>query len=118
METALREANEETGMDISSVTIIGQLTPLHIPVSNVNVHAFVGVTDSQPEFVHDPAEVQYLIEESLDELLSEVNLKTKTMTLFGNEVIVPYFDIKDNHIWGATAMIISEFSEIVKNVSI
>ena len=114
VNTALREANEETGMDILSVTIIGKLTPLHIPVSNVNVYAFVGVADSRPDFIHDPAEVQYLIEESLDELLNEVNRKTKTMTLFGNEVVVPYFDIKDNHIWGATAMIISEFSEIVK----
>jgi 8-oxo-dGTP pyrophosphatase MutT (NUDIX family) len=114
METALREAKEETGIDISSVTVIGRLTPLHIPVSNVNVHAFVGVTDRLPAFMHDPAEVQYLIEESLDELLSEVNHKTKVMTLFGNEVIVPYFDVQGNHIWGATAMIISEFSEIVR----
>jgi 8-oxo-dGTP pyrophosphatase MutT (NUDIX family) len=117
MNTALREANEETGIDISSVTIIGKLTPLHIPVSNVNVHAFVGVTDSRPDFIHDPAEVQYLIEESLDELLNEVNKKTRAMTLFGNEVIVPYFDIKGNHIWGATAMIISEFSEVLKRVT-
>lgn len=116
MNTALREANEETGIDISSVTIIGKLTPLHIPVSNVNVHAFVGVTDSRPYFIHDPAEVQYLIEESLDELLNEVNHKTRAMTLFGNEVIVPYFDILGNHIWGATAMIISEFAEVVKKV--
>ncbi len=117
MNTALREAKEETGIDILSVTIIGKLTPLHIPVSNVNVHAYVGITGRRPVFLHDPAEVQYLIEESLDELLNEVNHKTKTMTLFGNEVIVPYFDIKGNHIWGATAMIISEFSEIVKRVT-
>ena len=114
MNTALREANEETGIDISSVAIIGKLTPLHIPVSNVNVYAFVGVADSRPDFVHNPAEVQYLIEESLDELLNEVNHKTRVMTLFGNEVIVPYFDILGNHIWGATAMIISEFAEIAK----
>ena len=117
MHTALREANEETGIDISTVTVIGKLTQLHIPVSNVNVHAFVGVTDSRPVFVHDPAEVQYLIEESLDELLNEVNHKTKTMILFGNEVVVPYFDIRGNHIWGATAMIISEFSEIARKVT-
>jgi len=112
--TALREANEETGIDIAKITLIGQLTPLHIPVSNINVHAFVGVADSRPAFTLDPAEVQYLIEERLDELLNEVNHKTKTMTLFGNEVIVPYFDIQNNHIWGATAMIISEFTEVLR----
>jgi 8-oxo-dGTP pyrophosphatase MutT (NUDIX family) len=114
MATALREAHEETGVDISTVTVIGKLTPLHIPVSNVNVNAFVGVCDGRPDFIHDPAEVQYLIEESLDELLNEVNHKTKAMTIFGNEVIVPYFDVQGNHIWGATAMIMSEFAEIIK----
>jgi hypothetical protein len=36
--------------------------------------------------------------------------------LFGDEVIVPYFDVQGNHIWGATAMIVSEFSEIVKRM--
>jgi 8-oxo-dGTP pyrophosphatase MutT (NUDIX family) len=117
MNTALREAKEETGIDVLSVTIIGKLTPLHIPVSNVNVHAFVGVTDNRPAFIHDPSEVQYLIEESLDEILNEVNHKTKSMTLFGNEVLVPYFDIQGNHIWGATAMIISEFAEIAGRVT-
>lgn len=117
LNTALREANEEIGIDVLSVNIIGQLTPLHIPVSNINVHAFVGVTDIRPAFNHDPAEVQFLIEESLQELLNEVNHKTKAMTLFGNEVIVPYFDVQGNHIWGATAMIISEFSEILKRGS-
>jgi len=117
VNTALREANEETGIDRLAVTIIGKLTPLHIPVSNVNVHAFVGVVENRPEFHHDPAEVQYLIEESLDELLNEVHHKTKAMTLFGNEVIVPYFDIQDNHIWGATAMIISEFAEVARRMT-
>jgi hypothetical protein len=39
------------------------------------------------------------------------------MLIAGKEVEVPYYDIQDNHIWGATAMIMSEFLEIVKKVT-
>ena len=76
-----------------------------------------GSADNRPAFRHDPAEVQYLIEESLDELLNESNLKTRTMSILGNDVLVPYFDIQGNQIWGATAMILSEFLEVVRRVT-
>jgi 8-oxo-dGTP pyrophosphatase MutT (NUDIX family) len=114
MQTALREAMEETGLAASAVAVVGELTPLHIPVSNVNVHAFVGITESRPEFKHDPVEVQYLIEESLDELLNKSNYKTRTMLIFGNDVKVPYYDLGGNQVWGATAMILSEFLEVMR----
>jgi 8-oxo-dGTP pyrophosphatase MutT (NUDIX family) len=114
MNTALREAGEETGLDVSSVSVIGKLTPLHIPVSNVLVHPYIGFASSRPAFIHNPSEVQYLIEESVDELLNVANIKTKNMSIFGREVSVPYFDIQGNHIWGATAMILSEFLEVAR----
>lgn len=113
--TALRETQEETGLPLSAVTVIGQLTPLHIPVSNVSVHPFVGKMEYRPAFRHDPTEVQYLIEESLDSLMKEENHKANWMEVQGRNIWVPYFDIQDNRIWGATAMILSEFLEVVKN---
>jgi 8-oxo-dGTP pyrophosphatase MutT (NUDIX family) len=116
MNTALREAMEETGLDIQEVKIVGMLSPLHISVSNVHVQPFVGFADERPRFNHDPVEVQYLIEESLDELMNETNHKIKNMSIFGREVAVPYFDVKGEHVWGATAMILSEFAEILKKV--
>jgi len=115
VNTALRETREETGLPVSAVTVIGLLTPLHIPVSNVNVHTYVGRVEYRPEFRHNPAEVQYLIEESLDELLNEEHHKTGIMSALGRDIRFPYFDIQGNHIWGATAMILSEFLEVVKN---
>jgi len=113
--TALRETMEETGMLFDEAIIIGKLTPLHIPVSNTEVFPYVAISDKRPAFAHDPAEVQYLIETRIDELLNPVNHKIKTMSIAGNEFEVPYFDIQNNHIWGATAMILSEFLEVVKN---
>lgn len=116
-DTALREAMEETGLPAGKARIIGELTPLHIPVSNTDVHPYVAVCHRRPAFAHDPAEVQYLIETSIDDLLDPINRKTKMMLIAGKEVEVPYYDIQDNHIWGATAMIMSEFLEIVKKVT-
>jgi 8-oxo-dGTP pyrophosphatase MutT (NUDIX family) len=112
--TALREAKEETGLPPETANIIGQLTPLHIPISNILVFPFVAVSYKRPDFSHDPIEVQYLIETPIDELLNPMNCRTKIMHIQGEAIDVPYYDIQDNHIWGATAMIISEFLEVIR----
>jgi 8-oxo-dGTP pyrophosphatase MutT (NUDIX family) len=117
-DTALREAMEETGVPVSDMQIIGELTPLHIPVSNFRVFPFVAVSTTRPDFRPDPFEVQFLIETGLDELIAPANHKTKAMLIAGNEVQVPYFDIQGNHIWGATAMILSEFLQIIESPGI
>jgi len=115
--TALRETYEETGMLIEEASVIGQLTCLHIPVSNINVFPFVAVSDKRPNFIPDPTEVQYLIETRLDELFNPLNCKSRIMQVAGKEIEVPYFDVRGNHIWGATAMIVSEFLEIVRKIN-
>jgi len=116
VRTALREAMEETGLLVNEVKIIGPLTPLHIPVSNITVSPYIAVSLERPAFNHDPTEVQYLIETRIDDLLNPENQKNKRMLIAGNGVEVPYYDIQNNHIWGATAMILSEFLEIIKRV--
>jgi 8-oxo-dGTP pyrophosphatase MutT (NUDIX family) len=114
--TALRETMEEIGVPADAAKVLGQLTPLHIPVSNINVFPFVAATNYRPDFSPDPGEVQYLIEVSLEELLNPGKLKNKIMPIAGNEISIPYLDIRGNHIWGATAMILSEFLEIVNRI--
>src|SRR5688572_21360821 len=54
---ALREAQEEIGVDPASIRIVGELSPLWVVVSNFVVRPFVGVTDSRPTFRTDPREV-------------------------------------------------------------
>jgi 8-oxo-dGTP pyrophosphatase MutT (NUDIX family) len=113
--TALREAEEEIGIRDSEVEIIGELTPLPIPVSNIEVFPYIGVMDNEPLFKPDPSEVEYIIKAGIKTLLDPGTLSKKEMLLFNDIITVPYFNIEENHIWGATAMILGEFLEVLRN---
>ncbi len=116
-DTALREAQEEIGIYASRVHVLGVLTPLHIPVSNITVYPTVGFVPERPAFRIDPGEVQYLIEESIDILKNPSIVKNEKMVIQGREMDVPYYDVRGHHIWGATAMIMSEFLDVLENVT-
>jgi len=114
--TALRETREELGIDDSLIQVLGGLTKLHIPVSGIEVSPFVGVYPEQPVFNPDPSEVSYLIEVLLADLLSPENIRENIMTILSKPVKVPYFHLKEEQVWGATAMILSEFSDVIINL--
>ena len=76
-ETAIREAWEEIGIDKNKVTIIGALTPLHIPVSDYLVNPYIGYLKYNPVFKIDPNEVEELIVTPIKEFTDENNIKKK-----------------------------------------
>lgn len=115
-ETALRETEEELGIDIENVSVLGPLTPLFIPMSGFIVHPFVGWTKSQPEIQPDPVEVIAVPIVSIDQLLAPENIKREKRKHRGIEVDIPFFDFEKAKVWGATAMILSEFREILHSV--
>lgn len=114
--TALRETEEEIGIPRDNLTVIGMLTPLHIPVSNVNVIPVVGVLENKPVCVPDPYEVDFVIDAKLKDLVHPNNQKRKKIRAADLDFEAPYYDLQGNHIWGATAMILSEFLEIVRRI--
>ena len=117
VNTALREAQEEIGIDPVLIRIIGQLTELYIPPSNFMVTPVVGYQTSQPEFTADPKEVARIIEINADDLLDIQNIRRKKIKLkLGFTLMVPAYFIDGNIIWGATAMILSEFSELAAEI--
>jgi 8-oxo-dGTP pyrophosphatase MutT (NUDIX family) len=117
--TALREAQEEIGIDPVKVQIIGQLTEMYIPPSNFMVTPVVGYQTSRPHFKMDFKEVAKIIEIRLDDLLDEHNRQMKKMKLSkGFSLRVPSYFINGNIIWGATAMILSELKEIVLEIQV
>lgn len=114
IETALREAHEEIGINPSDVEVLGMLTPLIIPVSNFEVAPVVGYMKKPSDFIIDPSEVDYLIEVSFSHLVDPRIVKQKKMLLHDQMSLIPFYLIDDHEIWGATAMIISEFVELIK----
>lgn len=112
---ALRELEEELGVPGSEVTIMGQLSDLHISVSNFLVYPFLGVTNKRPEFIPQPSEVHAILETPLKVFLEKSMRRKKNLKLPNGMVLknVPYFDIQGHTVWGATAMILNEFSELL-----
>ena len=115
--TALRETHEEIGIDIQQVNIIGKLSELYIPPSNYLVQPYIGFSEITPAFVPDHKEVEKIIEIKLSDLLDDKNIKRKNILLRnGANIFAPCYIIDGYTIWGATAMILSEFREIAKRI--
>ena len=110
-ETALRETREELGIR-EEIRILGELTSLHIPVSNYQVTPFVAWTPGRPVFRPDPTEVEYLIEASLRDLMSPALRCEETVYRHDQEILIPYYRVKEEKIWGATAMMLCEFLQL------
>lgn len=111
--TALRETFEEVGVNPTDISIIGQLTQLYIPVSNMMVHPFVGVINIKPEFNPNIKEVERIISVPIKQLANPKNRSVKVITSHGKLITAPYFNVSREFIWGATAMILAEFVEII-----
>lgn len=112
--TALREAQEEVGLDPSSVQIVGQLSELYIPNSRFLVHPVIGLLDKTPKWVPDFREVDRVLGTSFKTLVQPGIIKeTKIPLASQSSLIAPYFDLHREVVWGATAMILSELIEVI-----
>lgn len=113
--TALREAEEEIGTDQKKIKILKELTPLYIPVSNYIVQPVVGITKQKPIFIKNKNEVDSIFNININEL-SEAYIDCKKFTVRNISIAAPFFVLKEVEIWGATAMILNEFIDILKNI--
>lgn len=116
-ETALRETYEEIGIEPEAVTILGCLRSLYILPSDFEVTPFVGWHPQPPAFVPQPSEVAEIIEAPLVELLHEETRHEEIWERQGISMEVPYFQIGSHKVWGATAMMLSEFVERLRTHS-
>jgi 8-oxo-dGTP pyrophosphatase MutT (NUDIX family) len=108
IQTALREAQEEIGINPAQVNILGQLSTLYIRPSNRLVLPVVGWAAARPTFLPDAREVALLIEASLLEFLDPANRRTEVWEIARGTATVPFFGVQNQTVWGATAMIMGE----------
>lgn len=115
---ALRETEEEFGIPAHHIETIGSLSQLYIPVSNYLVHPFVGYLKEAPTYTPDENEVAEIIEVKIKDLLNpELRKKTHIQTSSGFVLRdTPYFDLNNKIVWGATAMMLSEFASILEKL--
>lgn len=116
-DAALREAEEEIGVDSRTVELLGRLSPLHIPVSGYILHPVVGYATMRPAFQRAEWEVARIIEAPVS-LLGDgrsVKREIRSRTVNGQviDVDVPFYDIDGEKVWGATAMVLAEFYAIL-----
>jgi len=117
LQSAIRETEEEVGVKQQDITVLKSLSNVYIPPSNYSVYPFLGFLEYTPFFKKQDDEVEAILEINLQDLLCEKSIVTKpVMTSYEKEVEVPAFILNGQTVWGATAMILSEVKELLKQV--
>ena len=117
-QTALREAQEEIGIDPNKITIHGELTKVYVPPSNFLISPYVGSCAEKPDFIPEESEVKEIIEVRADLILDETIVKRKKIEVGQSRIRidVPYFDLSNKIVWGATAVILAEVKALMQQL--
>jgi 8-oxo-dGTP pyrophosphatase MutT (NUDIX family) len=114
-ETALREAEEEIGLEPSSVEIVGELDHLTTVSSAAYIVPFVGALPERPAGLRPQAsEVERILHVPLDELLVQ-GVYHEELWPLGEAAERPlsFFDLVGDTIWGATAAMLRQLLALV-----
>ncbi len=125
VETALREAREEVGLDESLVRPMGWLSPIVTFALDSAIWPVVGVLEGRPTLVADPQEVDRVFTVSLAELLADNAFLEERWRreepragVDDSERYFPihFFAVPGDLVWGATARVLTELLCVVTGV--
>jgi 8-oxo-dGTP pyrophosphatase MutT (NUDIX family) len=105
--TALRESEEEIGLDPGGVELVGALPPIGTFVTSFKVHPFVGLIGPDLDLQPNPAEVAEVLRFSLTEVRDGYAMKR--LIRRGVPIRTPTYTVGRHLIWGATARILGDF---------
>ena len=119
IQTALRECEEEIGVKVDPLHVLGKLSDFFVIPSNYLVTPVIAFTSERPLFKPDPYEVSRVIEARVVDLLGEDSIKQKEILAAGKyRMMAPHFEVEDEVVWGATAMMLNEFRVVLKELPV
>jgi 8-oxo-dGTP pyrophosphatase MutT (NUDIX family)/RimJ/RimL family protein N-acetyltransferase len=114
VQAALREADEEVGIDPASAEVLGELMPLATMSSSSSITPYVAVLPRRPELHPNPGEVELAFDVSIAELLADGVFREERWDFpHGADRPVYFFDLPADLIWGATARILHELLALI-----
>ena len=115
VETALREASEEVGLDPGAcgLEILGFLEPAWIPASNFVVTPVVALSIREPALVADPREVYAIFDAPLDAFLPGAPRVILERTVRGTPLRFGAYPVDRWIVWGATARILGQLGALL-----
>ena len=105
-QAALREAEEEVGLDPSSVRVIGELDHLNTVVSRSYIFPKVAVVDGRPDLGPASEEVERVMWVPLDDLVSPLTYHSEVWGRPPTDRLLHFFELEDETVWGATAHVL------------
>jgi ADP-ribose pyrophosphatase YjhB (NUDIX family) len=114
VHTALRETFEEVGVPLDRERVVGRLDDAW-SVSRRLVYPYVAVSESEPSFTPNPAEVSRLLVGELSNLLEPDALQTRKLSFEGIEFIDQTYTVEGETVWGLTADILTEFLDWLRD---
>jgi 8-oxo-dGTP pyrophosphatase MutT (NUDIX family) len=114
---ALREANEEVGLDPAEVEVLGSLPRAPLAVSGFDVLPVVGLWSGRGELRANPVEVDQIIQPTLRELADPANHRLVPLTELVADparlrglppgAASPVFQVHGQRVWGFTAGVLT-----------
>ncbi len=115
-DTALRETGEEIGIIGDKIRLLGEMPRFYIPTSHHDVYPTVGYFETLPSFRPNPEEVVEVFSLALEDLLHPRYKREERRKIQGTDVWVPYYDVGGHKVWGATAVMLSELEERLRQI--
>jgi 8-oxo-dGTP pyrophosphatase MutT (NUDIX family) len=116
--TALREAYEEIGLEPTSVSIIGVLDDVWIPVSNFELRPFVGAAAIRPALVPQTTEVTEIVELPVRQLMTDGAILDELIEGPGWQLRAAVYRYAGHRIWGATARTLAMFAAVLQEAEL
>ncbi len=115
LDAALRETQEEIGVDPGKIAVVGPLSNVFVFASNFMVYPYVGILQEPPLLILEEKEVASVLQVPLHTFLQPEIIKEKPIkNALGFTLMAPYYDIEGKVLWGATAMMVSELAAIIQ----